>query len=294
MKEAECYPGKRIGRLTLIERRRVETEHYGKRWEWLCKCDCGKMRRVLTFQLGPYKSRVGIVDCGNHTKEKQSAHHKGKNTKAISELSDSNNKSPWRRLYVKWGDMHRRCEKPQAANYLNYGGRGIKVCKEWAEYEPFKEWAISQGYDPNNRNRSEQTIDRIDVNGDYEPSNCRLTDTVVQANNTTKNVNIEINGFVHTLQEWSNITGIKYPTLSDRYKRGERGDYLIRPVNKNLDWTHPTLYDFKGQKVTMRQLREISGISTNTLKIRYEKGLRDDDLIKVTNHVKRSKKKEVE
>lgn len=293
MKEAECYPGKRIGRLTLIERRRVETKHYGKRWEWLCKCDCGEMRRVLTFQLGPYKSRTGIVDCGNHTKTKLVKNGK-KGVKAVQDLSDSNQRSPWRRLYAKWSDMHRRCEQPQLENYPNYGGRGIRVCKEWAEYEPFKEWAISQGYDPNNKNRNEQTIDRIDVNGNYEPSNCRLTNTVVQANNTTKNVNIEINGVVHTLQEWSNITEIKYPTLSDRYKRGDRGEYLIRPIDKKSSWTHPMLYDFKGRKVTMRQLMDISGISNTTLKIRYEKGLRDDDLIKLTNRTKKYKKKEVE
>ncbi len=139
VKEADCYPGKRVGRLTLISRQRVSTEHYGNRWQWLCKCDCGRERKYYTFQIGLSPSKKGYVDCGQHKVAK--ARISGKlGRKSDSEVSDTNNRSPWRRLYVKWEDMIRRCYNPNIANYHNYGGRGIGVCDEWKNsYKAFKE-----------------------------------------------------------------------------------------------------------------------------------------------------------
>ena len=71
------------------------------------------------------------------------------------------------RLHTTWTNMLSRCTNPQASRYVNYGGKGIKVCQAWLSYTVFKEWAMSNGYEEH------LTIDRKDRNKDYEPSNCR-------------------------------------------------------------------------------------------------------------------------
>ena len=78
--------------------------------------------------------------------------------------------------------MKARCQNPKTEQYHNYGDRGIKVCQEWQKYELFRDWAMSHGYDPN-ASFGQCTIDRIDVDGNYEPSNCRWVDLKTQANN---------------------------------------------------------------------------------------------------------------
>lgn len=87
------------------------------------------------------------------------------------------------RLYNVWNSMKSRCYNPNVASYKNYGGRGIEVCDEWAHNFPtFQKWAIENGYDPD-APYGECTIDRIDVNGNYEPSNCRWVSMDVQRYN---------------------------------------------------------------------------------------------------------------
>lgn len=75
--------------------------------------------------------------------------------------------------------MRHRCANSNDASYKYYGGRGITVCEEWGDYERFRNWALANGYDPN-APQGECTIDRIDVNGNYEPSNCRWVDMKTQ------------------------------------------------------------------------------------------------------------------
>lgn len=111
------------------------------------------------------------------------------------------------RLYTIWRGMVSRCND---RNQARYGGRGIKVCKEWLDYVSFKNWAESNGYDDS------LTIDRIDNDGNYEPSNCRWTDSKQQANNRRSNRVVTYKGESKTLQEWSDKLGIK--TASLRYR----------------------------------------------------------------------------
>ena len=106
--------------------------------------------------------------------------------------------------------MKRRCYDNNAISYNKYGGRGIKVCEEWQEYEPFSEWAKNNGY------TDELTLDRIDNNGDYSPNNCRWATYKEQALNTRTNHFIEFCGEIKTLSQWADELGINRSTLCER------------------------------------------------------------------------------
>jgi hypothetical protein len=109
--------------------------------------------------------------------------------------------------------MRGRCFTPTNKDYSNYGGRGITVCKEWDEFSNFRDWALSNGYADN------LTLDRIDVNGNYEPSNCRWVTQKEQMRNVRCNVYATYKGETKLLIEWAEETGIGYNTLRSRYLR---------------------------------------------------------------------------
>ena len=125
------------------------------------------------------------------------------------------------RLYRTWRGMKNRCSYPSAPDYKNYGGRGITVCDEWKDsFETFREWAISNGYDDS------LTLDRINVNENYRPENCRWTTMKEQERNRSNNVFFE----GKTIPEWSELLGIKVPTLRARIRRGwSISDALSKP-----------------------------------------------------------------
>lgn len=131
------------------------------------------------------------------------------------------------RLYRIYNNMKTRCYNENAQHYHRYGGRGIKICNEWLEdFSNFKKWSMENGYSNN------LTIDRINNNGNYEPSNCRWVNIKTQANNTSSNVIITINDKTKTLTEWCTSIGISYKTVRDRLKRGWNiEDALFKPVN---------------------------------------------------------------
>lgn len=118
-------------------------------------------------------------------------------------------------LYRAYHDMKDRCTKPQKSNYKYYGGKGIKVCKEWSDdYLTFYEWSMSHGY------QEGLQIDRIDFNGDYEPKNCRWVDKITQENNKSSNIRITYKGQNHTVTEWARLYNIKPPSLRNRLRKG--------------------------------------------------------------------------
>ncbi len=118
------------------------------------------------------------------------------------------------RLYNIWANMKQRCFNPNANGYKDYGGRGITMYKEWLDPGEFFSWAHSTGYADN------LTIDRINVDGNYEPSNCRWVTVKKQNNNRRSNHNITFNGETHNMQEWAEITGIPRSTIKGRLNRG--------------------------------------------------------------------------
>ena len=154
--------GKRFGRLTVIKDA-GRKEAGGVLWQ--CKCDCGNEVVVETKYLN--QGHVQSCGCLKHDRQIEANTIHGKNHT---------------RLYNVWVGMRQRCTDPKHKSYKNYGGRGISVCKEWDEYLTFEQWALSNGYNSDAK-YGDCTLDRIDVNGNYCPENCRWVDTKTQAQN---------------------------------------------------------------------------------------------------------------
>ena len=118
------------------------------------------------------------------------------------------------RIYSIWKSMKERCYTKTSTKYPIYGARGIRVCPEWEhDAKAFYEWAINNGY------KDGLTIDRIDVNGDYSPDNCRWADLVTQANNKRNNVLVFYGGKSYTIAEFCREYGLNYKNFYQNYKR---------------------------------------------------------------------------
>lgn len=183
--------GKKFGRLTVLDR--LHNYHDKKQVHWLCVCDCGNLVEVFGFMLRTGKTK----SCGCLNKEAITKHDK----------SDT-------RLYNIWTLMKSRCYNKNNRAYPNYGGRGIIVCSEWLhDFMAFYNWSMSNGYDDN------LTIDRIDVNGNYEPSNCRWADRKQQNRNTRKNRMYTINGVTKCLQYWCDYYKLNRSTVCNRLNK---------------------------------------------------------------------------
>lgn len=118
------------------------------------------------------------------------------------------------RLYHIWNSMKQRCSNPNAISYKYYGAKGVSVCEGWQEFQPFCEWAISNGY------ADDLTIDRIDSCGDYCPTNCRWATNKEQQNNTSYNRLYTYNGETHNIMQWAQIMSISANMLYKRLLRG--------------------------------------------------------------------------
>jgi hypothetical protein len=140
----------------------------------------------------------------------------------VKDSENSKHKAYGDKLYRVWAQMRHRCQKETCDEYKNYGGRGISVCEEWdKDFTKFYEWAIEAGYEEN------LSIDRKDVNGNYEPLNCRWTTVKIQNRNKRTNNLIDINGEKKTAIEWSEEYGVPHQTISARVRRGYTGTDII-------------------------------------------------------------------
>jgi hypothetical protein len=120
-------------------------------------------------------------------------------------------------LYSKWHSLKMRCNNKNAENFHCYGGRGIVVCDAWeSDFAAFRDWSLANGYKP------ELEIDRIDVNGNYEQSNCRWTTGLVNANNRRNNVMLTAFGETQTMSNWARDArcAVSYSTLKQRISKG--------------------------------------------------------------------------
>lgn len=123
------------------------------------------------------------------------------------------------RLHKVWNGMKQRCNDPNGKEYDRYGGRGIRVCEEWLSYVNFRDWALANGYDAT-APKGVCTLDRIDNDGNYEPSNCRWVSLSEQYANKSNLHYITYCGETLSVSQWSKRTGIKFHTLLYRIKRG--------------------------------------------------------------------------
>lgn len=170
---------------------------------------------------------VGVKPCGI-----SSCYLKGKECRGwkIERIGLSTHGETNTRIHKTWSSMHERCERKSHEHFDCYGGRGIKICEEWDKYEKFREWALNNGYKEN------LTLDRIDVNGDYCPENCRWSDWATQQNNKRNNHNLTYRGQTKTIAEWSRVTGINKTTIRARLISGWCvEDVLNKPVRKRLN-----------------------------------------------------------
>ena len=163
-----------------------------------CLCDCGKTTIITKGHL-----------ITGHTKSCGCA-----KTKLCQERTIKHGQAG-SRLYHTYYHMRRRCFNPKDKEYHRYGQRGITVCDEWLGKNGFKNfynWAITHGY------QEDLTIDRINNDGNYEPSNCRWATNQQQMNNVSYNVRLTHNNETHTIAEWSRILGLKQDTIQARIK----------------------------------------------------------------------------
>lgn len=190
MAKAINLAGQRFGRLVAIE----PIPRPGSRRRWRCKCDCGNETLTPTQNLLSGKAKsCGCLKIDNLTKH-----------------GDSRS-----RIYHTWRGIKNRCYNENVVGYENYGGRGITMCDEWKNSFPnFRDWAYENGYDET------LTIDRIDVNGNYEPSNCRWATTAEQNRNKSDNVYVTYDGETKIATDWARLLGMSVNTLLRRIRDG--------------------------------------------------------------------------
>lgn len=245
--------GDRVGHWTIISSIPIIK---GLHRYWLCRCDCGTEREVrgcrlqhkLTKSCGCTKKVNYVGKSFGFLTVKKEIRTKGKETRCIcvckcgneievgsGSLVSGNTKSCGclstqtktthgmygTRFYNIWKGIKQRCYDIGETYYLHYGGRGITTCERWKKFENFRDDMYDSYLNHIEKFGEKQTtIDRIDVDGNYEPENCKWSTLKEQNNNKRTNINLTYNGESHSLIEWSYILGICKATLSSRLYRG--------------------------------------------------------------------------
>lgn len=202
--------GKRFGKIKVVSRKGIEKGSV----IWNCVCDCGKEIEISTGRL----NFGNVNSCGcvkrQRTIERNTTHGKS-NT----------------RLYEIWVGMKKRCYNPKCKAHERYGGRGITVCQEWLDdFMNFYNWAMKNGY------RDTLSIDRIDVNGNYEPNNCRWASDKEQGRNQRKTIYFTLFQIEKPLSEWCEYAEVKYMRAYQRMKNGNKpfDEEEIKRIKINL------------------------------------------------------------
>jgi hypothetical protein len=183
--------GKRFGRLTVLH----QDGHMGRDVAWMCVCDCGQTKRLR----GNHLKRGAVVSCRCFDREKRTKH--GLTKQYLGE-------------HKAWVAMIARCTDPLNPGYKDYGGRGIRVCDRWLS--SFADFLSDMKPKPSR----EFTLDRIEVNGDYEIGNCRWATRKVQQNNTRFNHVLTYQGRSMTIAQWSDEVGLPWHVIGQRIARG--------------------------------------------------------------------------
>jgi hypothetical protein len=199
--------GERIGRLTIIAFDGIRN----KNAHWKCKCDCGEM----LISCGCNLKKGHTISCGCYRKEM------AKTSRPIHGHCLRYSRT---RTYYSWSGAKERCSRKKSKQFKNYGGRGIKMCRRWLN--SFKNFLKDMGEKPIGK-----SIDRINNNGDYKPSNCRWATQKEQTNNTRKNHFLKFRGKKMSISQWAEEIGMKENTLYLRIHKGwSIESALTRPV----------------------------------------------------------------
>lgn len=194
--------GQRFGKLTA----ECRTRNSGIKTMWQCRCDCGNLKAVWSHCL---KSGA-TTSCGCRRGEanRERATHGMSNTKPFN----------------VWAGIIKRCTQKGSQNYHRYGARGIRVCARWRKFSNFWE-DMKSGYSEGLQ------IERRNVNGNYEPSNCKWATRSEQANNKTNNVFVEVNGTRKTVAQWAREIGVSEQAIHNRIHAGDSPERIIRPIS---------------------------------------------------------------
>lgn len=195
----------RFGRLTAIRVVKVA----GKRRSWLCECDCGAKVILETGRLTGGNTRSCGCLRSDLMREARTRHGHTAAGKASPE-------------YWVWAGMIQRCSNPNHDRFPRYGARGIKVCDRWKDFANF---IADMGPRPSPRH----SIDRIDLDGDYTPDNCRWATAVEQQSNTSRSRVISFNGESRTVAGWARSLGVSPTTLSERLEKWPLDEALTTP-----------------------------------------------------------------
>lgn len=199
--------GKRFGKLSVI---RLISHDKQQNAVWECLCDCGTKKNIRGYNL----RNGSIKSCGCLQREAVG------NIKRTHGMYNT-------KLYHVWQAMKSRCFNPKNKRFKDYGFRGITVADTWMDFEKFYEWAKQSGY------KEGLSIDRINNNGNYEPSNCRWATSGEQAINKRNNIKIKFRGTEKTLSEWCADFGLKYGTAKSRILRGwDIETAFLKPIQK--------------------------------------------------------------
>lgn len=158
--------------------------------------------------------------------------------------------------YVAWLNMIARCERPEHARYA---GRGIKVCEKWRE--SFDAFLSDVGRRPS----AQHSLDRVDSNGNYEPTNVRWATEETQQRNRTNNRVVTVGGDKKCLAEWSAETGVNRKTLARRLDTGVAADRAVDPSPLHR------LHDYNGEKRSLREIAKAVGIPESSLHRRLQR-----------------------
>lgn len=237
--------GQKFGKLTVISFSRDVKSGNRYRKYWNCICECGNHKEVRLDSL----TSGNVKSCGCLHKEISY-----KNLTPGSPKYEVIDK----RLRGIWAGMKRRCLDEKDSSFSRYGGRGITICNDWLDFNKFAKWALSNGY------KKDLTIDRIDNNKGYEPTNCRWITNREQSLNRRSNVIVEYKDKSITLKELSEITGLDYSCLNARYKRGLKGEDLIKPTQDT---------EFNNSKISISDVKDIRS--------KYSSGMTIKELSKI-------------
>lgn len=194
----------------------------------------------------------------------------------VARINRKKARQKYPREYMIWTAMLRRCNNENVNEYINYGGRGITVCERWTGISGFYNFINDMGPRPSgtatkrskeSRGKAEWSIDRIDNNKGYSPENCRWADARQQCMNRRSNIRAKIGGESKTLMEWAEYCGLPYHTIVARYKRGDRGEKLIRKMTDNRIYL-----EVDGVKKTLTEWCQIRGLKKPTVFLRLKNG----------------------